>query len=95
MTQRAYGLCMPLTSHEVFWYAMTTLMENQEPVTGVVSETLPNAMFRVRLEGGEGKEILTYLAGKMRVHKIRILVGDRVSVVLDPYGERGRVVRRL
>jgi len=50
-------------------------------------------MFRVEIP--EGKIILTYLAGKMRIHRIKILVGDKVRVQLDPYGERGRIIRRL
>jgi translation initiation factor IF-1 len=43
----------------------------------------------------EGKLLLAYLAGKMRLHRIRVLVGDRVELVLDPYGGRARIVRRL
>ena len=61
---------------------------------GIVTESLPNALFRVTLDGGE-EEILAYLAGKMRLHRIRVLVGDRVSLVLDPYGGKARIVRRL
>jgi len=60
---------------------------------GVVTEALPNTMFRVELEGG--KSLIVYLAGKMRMHKIRVLVGDRVAVELDNYGEKGRIVRRF
>lgn len=60
---------------------------------GVVTESLPNALFRVTTDGGV--EILAYLAGKMRLHRIRVLVGDRVSLVLDPYGGKARIVRRL
>ena len=72
--------------------------ERQAP-TGIVEEVLPNSLFRVRLpkeEGAEeGKLVLSYLAGKMRLHRIRVLVGDRVELVLDPYGGRARIVRRL
>ncbi|HWC57598.1 MAG TPA: translation initiation factor IF-1 [Candidatus Paceibacterota bacterium] len=63
-----------------------------EAVKGVVSEALPNTMFRVTLEGGE--VIVAYLAGKMRLHRIKVLVGDTVEVVIDPYGGKGRIVRR-
>lgn len=67
--------------------------------TGVVEEVLPNSLFRVRLptiEGAaEGELALAYLAGKMRLHRIRVLVGDQVEMVLDPYGGRARIVRRL
>jgi translation initiation factor IF-1 len=62
-------------------------------VKGTVSEALPNAMFRVEL--GNGEVILTYLAGKMRLHRIKVLVGDTVEVLPDPYGGKGRIVRRL
>ncbi|MBI3573926.1 translation initiation factor IF-1 [Candidatus Kaiserbacteria bacterium] len=64
-----------------------------EEALGTVTESLPNALFRVTLDGGG--EILAYLAGKMRLHRIRVLVGDKVSLVLDPYGGRARIVRRL
>ncbi len=60
---------------------------------GVVTESLPNALFRVQLE--DGTEVLAYLAGKMRLHRIRVLVGDKVSLVKDPYGGRARIVRRM
>lgn len=59
---------------------------------GVVTEALPNALFRVELN--EGGEILAYLAGKMRLHRIKVLLGDTVQVKLDPYGGKGRIVRR-
>ena len=62
-------------------------------VLGTVEEALPNTLFRVQLESGE--IILTYLAGKMRLHRIKVLVGDKVSLQLDPYGGKGRIVRRL
>lgn len=66
---------------------------------GTVEEVLPNSLFRVRIpakeEGTEGELVLAYLAGKMRLHRIRVLVGDQVDMVLDPYGGRARIVRRL
>ncbi|OGZ08854.1 MAG: translation initiation factor IF-1 [Candidatus Lloydbacteria bacterium RIFCSPHIGHO2_02_FULL_51_22] len=61
--------------------------------TGVVIEALPNAFFRVRLQ--DGQELLTYLAGKMRMYRIKVLIGDKVVVELDPYGGKGRIVRRM
>jgi translation initiation factor IF-1 len=64
---------------------------------GVVTEALPSTLFRVKIEGkteGE-KEILAYLGGKMRMHRIKVLIGDSVEVVLDPYGGKGRIVKRL
>ena len=62
-------------------------------VMGVVDEALPNTLFRVTLEGGE--KTLAYLAGKMRLHRIKVLVGDKVRIELDPYGGKGRIVQRL
>jgi translation initiation factor IF-1 len=68
--------------------------EDQEVVTGVVIESLPNTMFQIQVEGQE-EPILAYLAGKMRMHRIRILVGDKVEMVLDPYGGKARITKRL
>jgi translation initiation factor IF-1 len=68
-------------------------MLKQEPVEGVVEEALPNALFRVRM--GSGELVLAYLAGKLRLHRIKVLVGDRVTVHLDPYGGRARITRRI
>jgi translation initiation factor IF-1 len=65
----------------------------QDADTGTVEEVLPNSLFRVRLPSDE--LVLSYLAGKMRLHRIRVLVGDKVELVLDPYGGRARIVRRL
>ncbi|MFN3471364.1 MAG: translation initiation factor IF-1 [Aquificaceae bacterium] len=60
---------------------------------GEVLEALPNAMFRVRLETGH--EVLAHVSGKMRIHFIRILPGDKVKVELSPYDlTRGRIVYR-
>ena len=61
---------------------------------GVVVEALPNTLFRVKLEGQE-EEMLTYLSGKMRLHRIRVLVGDKVIVELEPYGGKGRIIKRI
>ena len=62
-------------------------------VDGVIKETLPNAMFRVEIEGGH--EVLAHVSGKMRMHYIRILPGDRVALELSPYDlKRGRIVMR-
>ena len=64
-----------------------------QDVQAMVEEALPNALFRLRLQSGEG--IIAYLAGKMRLHRIKVLVGDTVLVKLDPYGGKGRITRRL
>ena len=62
--------------------------------TGTVTEALPNIMFKVKLDGAD-EELLCYLAGKMRLHRIRVLVGDRVTLELEPYGGKGRIIKRL
>jgi translation initiation factor IF-1 len=60
---------------------------------GIVIESLPNANFRVKLE--DGKEILCHVGGKLRLYKIKILPGDKVTVEISPYDEkRGRIVYR-
>lgn len=62
-------------------------------VEGTVKETLPNAMFRVEIKGGH--EVLAHVSGKMRMHFIKILPGDRVLLQLSPYDlTRGRIVYR-
>ena len=62
-------------------------------VEGTVVEPLPNAMFRVELENGH--QLLAHVAGKMRMHFIRILPGDKVTVEMSPYDlARGRITFR-
>lgn len=63
-------------------------------VQGTVLETLPNAMFRVEMENGH--KILAHISGKMRMHYIKILPGDKVTVELSPYDlTRGRITYRF
>lgn len=73
---------------------------------GIITESLPSTLFRVKIEpahnassitdaGGDEKEILAYLSGKMRMHRIKVLIGDSVEVVLDSYGGKGRIIKRL
>ena len=63
-------------------------------VDAVVKEALPNATFRVEIEGGH--LVLAHISGKMRMHFIRILPGDRVTLEMSPYDlSRGRIVHRL
>ena len=70
-------------------------------VRGVITEALPSTLFRVEIEdkngdtAGNKKEILAYLSGKMRMHRIKVLIGDSVEIVLDSYGGKGRIVKRL
>ena len=74
----------------------TTLAKPKEDaivLEGTVTEPLPNAMFRVELENGH--KVLAHISGKMRMHYIRILPGDRVQVELTPYDiSRGRITYR-
>jgi len=65
---------------------------NVEAKVGYVVEALPNTMFRVELENKE--VILAYLSGKMRLNRIRVLIGDRVEMEIDPYGGKARIIRR-
>ncbi|MEJ2684155.1 MAG: translation initiation factor IF-1 [Candidatus Sulfobium sp.] len=68
--------------------------EDNIEVQGTVLETLPNATFRVELENGQ--TILAYVSGKMRMHFIKILPGDRVTVELSPYDlTKGRITYRF
>jgi len=68
--------------------------EEQNTKRGTVIESLPNTMFRIQGEN-ENDLTLAYLSGKMRMHKIRILVGDQVEMVIDPYGGKARIIKRL
>lgn len=67
--------------------------ELKEKVNGTITEALPDTNFRVQLE--DGREILAYLAGKMRMNYIKVMIGDKVTLELSPDGKRGRIVRRL
>lgn len=62
-------------------------------VRGQITEILPNSLFRVKLENGN--DIIAHLAGKLRMHHIRVMTGDNVSLVLSPEGEKGRIVYRI
>ena len=67
----------------------------EEPIVveGEITETLPNAMFRVKLENGH--IVLAHVSGKMRMYFIRIVPGDKVTVELSPYDlDRGRIIKR-
>lgn len=71
-------------------------MDNKEviEVNGIVTDALPNASFKVQLEGGQ--EVLGFVSGKIRKNRIRILQGDRVIIEFSPYDlSKGRIIRRL
>jgi translation initiation factor IF-1 len=72
---------------------MSNQEQDQNNVSGVVIEALPEAMFKVMTE--DNQEHLAYLAGKMRIHRIKVLVGDKVEMKLDPYGGKARIFKRL
>ena len=63
-------------------------------ISAQITEALPNTFFRVKRDD-TGEEMLTYLSGKMRLHRIRVLIGDKVTVEIDPYGGKGRIIKRV
>ncbi len=72
---------------------MSEATTNEAQINGVISEALPNTLFRVELE--DGREVIGYLSGKMRIHRIRVLVGDKVTLVDNPYEGKLRIVKRM
>ncbi len=70
-------------------------LKKDKPLTkiGIVIEALPSTLFKVKFD--EQEEILAYLGGKMRLNRIKVLIGDKVEVLLDPYGGKGRIIKRL
>jgi translation initiation factor IF-1 len=67
--------------------------EKKEEAIGIVTEALPNTRFRVELE--DGRKLLCHLSGKIRIHYIRVMPGDKVRVELTPYDEtKGRIIYR-
>lgn len=73
---------------------MTKDNSQKQIVLGRVVEALPNTFFKVVREDTQ-EEIMTYLSGKMRLNRIRVLVGDKVEVEIDQYGGKGRIGKRL
>lgn len=67
--------------------------QKEAHVIGTIIEALPNTMFRVATE--DGKELLAYLSGKMRIHRIKVIIGDKVALEDNPYGGKLRIVKRL
>lgn len=70
-------------------------LNKDKPLTklGTITEALPSTLFRVKFD--DEVEILAYLGGKMRLHRIKVLIGDKVEVLIDPYGGKGRIIKRL
>ena len=68
------------------------MSDNKTKIEGTITESLPDTKFRVKLD--DGREILAYLAGKMRLHYIKVIVGNKVTLELSPDGSRGRIIYR-
>lgn len=76
------------------FYLVFLSKQDYVEIEGEVLENLPNTQFRVKLDSGQ--EIIAHLSGKMRVHRIRVLPGDRVKVAMSPYDlSKGRIVLRM
>ncbi|MGB8816186.1 MAG: translation initiation factor IF-1 [Minisyncoccia bacterium] len=73
---------------------MLSNKKEKTSVVGIVTEAFPNTLFKVKPENSE-EEMLTFLSGKMRLHRIRILIGDKVEVEIDPYGGKGKIIKRF
>ncbi|MGI5841308.1 MAG: translation initiation factor IF-1 [Patescibacteria group bacterium] len=67
-------------------------MVKEATTKGTVTEVLPNTLFRVETENGQ--EVIAYLAGKLRIHRIRVMAGDPVTLVMSPDGEKARIIYR-
>ena len=68
--------------------------EKGKILTGKVIEALPNTTFKVILDEN-GEEVSAHISGKMRMYRIKVLVGDSVAIEFSPYGGKGRIVRRF
>lgn len=75
-----------------FFQKISLTNQPKEKVNAQIIEALPDTKFKARLE--DGREVLVYLAGKMRLNYIKVMIGDRVAVELSPDGTRGRIVYR-
>lgn len=76
----------------ISFFSIILTKEPKEKFNALVIEALPGTTFKVQLE--DGREILAYLGGKMRMNYIKVMIGDRVAVELSPEGLRGRIVYR-
>lgn len=72
---------------------MSEEKQKETTILGTVTEALPNTLFRVATE--DGQVVLAYLSGKMRIHRIKVLIGDKVSLEDNPYGGKLRIVKRM
>ncbi|MBI4160323.1 MAG: translation initiation factor IF-1 [Candidatus Yanofskybacteria bacterium] len=76
----------------VIYSAHQTSLNEKTKIDGTVLEALPDTKFKIKLD--DGREILAYLAGKMRMNYIKVMLGDRVTVEIGPDENRGRIVYR-
>ncbi len=67
--------------------------KDKQIMEGVVTEAFPNTLFKVKTVNDQN-EILCFLSGKMRMHRIRVLIGDKVSFEVDQYGGKGKIIKR-
>lgn len=67
--------------------------KNKQVKEGVVVESFPNTLFKVKIDDAE-EPVLCFLSGKMRLHRIRVLIGDKVSYEVDEYGGKGKIIKR-
>jgi translation initiation factor IF-1 len=74
-------------------FDMPAEKEKEVLISGVVTEALPNTLFRVDTERGEN--VIAYLSGKMRMHRIKVIVGDKVLLEDNPYGGKLRITKRV
>ena len=72
---------------------MSEEKQKEALIMGTITEALPNTLFRVVTE--DGQEVLAYLAGKLRIHRIKVLIGDKDALDDNPYGGKLRIVKRL
>ena len=68
------------------------MKEDKPKKEGTITEALPDTKFRVKLD--DGQEVLAYLSGKMRIHYIKVTIGDRVTMEMSPDGTNGRITYR-
>ena len=77
----------------IYKQELNPVIQEKLKVNGTVIEALPDTKFKIQLE--DGREILAYLAGKMRLNYIKVMIGDKVTLELSPDETKGRIIRRL
>ncbi|MDQ5912145.1 MAG: translation initiation factor [Patescibacteria group bacterium] len=73
----------------------TPKKSGKDVVYGTIMESLPNTLFRVKIDGAGDDLVLSFLGGKMIHNRIRVVIGDRVMLEIDPYGGKARITRRM